>query len=159
MSSGRANRIERFKRFSLTWPRFGGRLWEMADPSPATRKKVLKRDKHECVFCGAKTDLSCDHVKDRKWGGSNHHGNLRTMCWPCHRFRNDFQLRFEFWLVLADTLSLTKAKYSVIGGYKCSCPSCRNTRSPRKPYCRACARRGLTCLVNRTTDPSATNQS
>ena len=53
------------------------------------RKSVLDRDNYECTVCEAKnTELHVDHIKPRKWNGSNNLENLRTLCRHCHICRH-----------------------------------------------------------------------
>lgn len=54
---------------------------------PSTRLKVLVRDGHRCVYCGAtsqSSELQMDHVIPVCRGGTNDMGNLVTACWACN---------------------------------------------------------------------------
>ena len=73
---------------------------------PALRKKVLLRDGHRCVDCGANpaTDpfvtLEVDHRISIANGGDNSIDNLQTLCWACNRGKgaaNDHKLDADPW--------------------------------------------------------------
>lgn len=74
------------KRASAAKRGYCGAEWE------ATRKRILKRDKWRCVLCNAPlfakgSKPNIDHVIDKKDGGTNEDGNLRTLCPSCHSSR------------------------------------------------------------------------
>lgn len=48
------------------------------------RKKVLHRDGHACVKCGATSNLEINHIHGRAEGGDDSLTNLETLCAPCH---------------------------------------------------------------------------
>jgi 5-methylcytosine-specific restriction endonuclease McrA len=48
------------------------------------RDQVLIRDRGACVLCG-RLATQVDHVIPREYGGTDHPGNLRSLCEPCHR--------------------------------------------------------------------------
>ena len=50
----------------------------------ANRARIYKRDNHECVYCGAKKDLTLDHVIPKSRGGGNEWTNLVTSCFKCN---------------------------------------------------------------------------
>jgi len=50
----------------------------------ANRARIYKRDNHECVYCGAKKDLTLDHVLPKSRGGGNEWTNLVTSCFKCN---------------------------------------------------------------------------
>jgi hypothetical protein len=50
----------------------------------ANRTRIYKRDNHECVYCGAKKDLTLDHVLPKSRGGGNEWTNLVTSCFKCN---------------------------------------------------------------------------
>ncbi len=58
--------------------------------SPKLRRKVLMRDHHRCVKCGAdpKTDktvtLEVDHIVPASKGGASVLANLQTLCFRCN---------------------------------------------------------------------------
>ena len=50
----------------------------------SVRDRIKERD-GACVFCGATTGLSVDHIVPREWRGQiNGDANLRTLCTRCH---------------------------------------------------------------------------
>jgi hypothetical protein len=49
-----------------------------------TRNAVFLRDKFVCVLCGKDENLSIDHIKPVKLGGTNDLDNLQTLCLPCN---------------------------------------------------------------------------
>lgn len=48
------------------------------------RRAVLTRDGHRCVTCGARDDLTLDHIHPYSLGGPDTEENLRTLCRPCN---------------------------------------------------------------------------
>ena len=48
------------------------------------RRRVLDRDGWQCVLCGSRNRLECDHIEGLAEGGSNSLDNLRTLCRACH---------------------------------------------------------------------------
>ena len=65
----------------------------------ATRKKVCKRDKYKCVYCGRannawhgdkKIKIVIDHfIPLNKGGNPTHEDNLVVACWQCNRAKSD----------------------------------------------------------------------
>lgn len=60
--------------------------------STAVREAVIKRDKYQCVFCGARLTIrtaELDH--DIPWakGGTDHPANLQATCLHCNRAKGD----------------------------------------------------------------------
>jgi len=54
---------------------------------PPTRKNILERDNHECVYCGERltmTTLTIDHVYPLARGGLSDWYNLRASCKGCN---------------------------------------------------------------------------
>lgn len=51
------------------------------------RQRILRRDGHRCVKCGAPAN-QVDHIGDRHQHGDE---NLRSLCTPCHRSRTSAQ--------------------------------------------------------------------
>lgn len=49
-----------------------------------TRQNVFKRDAFSCQYCGAKKDLTLDHVTPRSKGGRSAWNNLVTACKRCN---------------------------------------------------------------------------
>jgi hypothetical protein len=50
----------------------------------ALRQEIFERDRHECQYCGASEDLTCDHILPLMRGGTNDHDNLNTACRSCN---------------------------------------------------------------------------
>lgn len=50
----------------------------------SVRKAVYKRDNYTCQSCGAKEDITIDHIVPRSKGGSNDVNNLQTLCESCN---------------------------------------------------------------------------
>ena len=48
------------------------------------RCQCFARDGYQCVACGARSRLECDHVVPISEGGTHELGNLRTLCRACH---------------------------------------------------------------------------
>ena len=48
------------------------------------RANIFRRDKHQCLYCGNKKDLTLDHVIPRSKGGKNTWQNLVTCCKKCN---------------------------------------------------------------------------
>jgi len=48
------------------------------------RRRIFKRDKHTCQYCGSKRNLTIDHVIPRSRGGGNTWTNLVTCCSKCN---------------------------------------------------------------------------
>ena len=51
---------------------------------PFTKKNVMIRDRHLCVYCRSKNDLTIDHVIPVSRGGKNSFENCVTACRPCN---------------------------------------------------------------------------
>ncbi|MGB3723352.1 MAG: HNH endonuclease [Pacificimonas sp.] len=49
-----------------------------------TRFNLFLRDRFTCVYCGAKDDLTFDHVIPRRYGGQTTWENVATACAPCN---------------------------------------------------------------------------
>ena len=49
-----------------------------------TRRNVLRRDGHRCVYCGAAERLTLDHVLPKSRGGPDAWENLVAACTPCN---------------------------------------------------------------------------
>lgn len=50
---------------------------------PRTRARVLRRDGHRCVRCGARA-THVDHRVPGHLGGTDDDSNLEALCPPCH---------------------------------------------------------------------------
>ena len=54
-----------------------------------SRKRLFKRDNHQCGYCGSQKNLTIDHVIPKSRGGSNGWNNLVTCCSRCNSFKGD----------------------------------------------------------------------
>jgi 5-methylcytosine-specific restriction endonuclease McrA len=64
------------------------------DRSPAfTRFNLFLRDGFRCVYCGAKEELTFDHVRPRSQGGRTTWDNIVTACSPCNLKKGGMSLR------------------------------------------------------------------
>jgi 5-methylcytosine-specific restriction endonuclease McrA len=54
-----------------------------------TRRAVFARDGWQCMYCGAKTSLTVDHVIPRSKGGGSGWDNIVASCAPCNRRKGD----------------------------------------------------------------------
>lgn len=48
------------------------------------REYVYSRDGYQCIYCGARENLSLDHIIPLTRGGGNEPGNLATACGSCN---------------------------------------------------------------------------
>lgn len=58
-----------------------------------TRRAIHKRDNHTCMYCGAKEQLTIDHVIPSSKGGDNTWENLTTACIDCNLRKGNKLLR------------------------------------------------------------------
>lgn len=49
-----------------------------------SRKNILRRDQHECQYCGSRDKLTIDHVIPKSRGGKDVWENLVAACVPCN---------------------------------------------------------------------------
>ena len=54
-----------------------------------TRRAVFARDDWTCQYCGARSNLTVDHVIPRSKGGSSSWDNIVASCAPCNRRKGD----------------------------------------------------------------------
>ena len=54
-----------------------------------TRRAVFARDGWACQYCGARSNLTVDHVIPRSKGGSSDWENIVASCAPCNRRKGD----------------------------------------------------------------------
>jgi len=54
-----------------------------------SRQRIFSRDKHTCVYCGSKRNLTIDHILPKSRGGKNTWTNMVTCCSPCNRKKGD----------------------------------------------------------------------
>lgn len=57
------------------------RFWKVP---PVNRKEVLRRDKHQCQYCGSRHKLTLDHVFPRSKGGKHTWDNVVIACESCN---------------------------------------------------------------------------
>lgn len=69
------------------------------------RQYVYQRDHFACVQCGAREDLTLDHIIPWSAMGSDHVDNLRTLCWPCNERRSNFHQPDDGWRPLPLTFA------------------------------------------------------
>ena len=55
---------------------------------PLTRRAVLDRDRHACVYCGLRAD-TIDHVRPRSRGGEHIWTNVVAACARCNHRKGD----------------------------------------------------------------------
>ena len=58
-----------------------------------TRRAVFARDDWTCQYCGARSNLTVDHVIPRSKGGSSGWDNIVASCAPCNRRKGNSLLR------------------------------------------------------------------
>ena len=49
-----------------------------------SRKNILRRDGHQCQYCGARSGLTVDHIHPKSRGGEDSWENLVTACLRCN---------------------------------------------------------------------------
>jgi 5-methylcytosine-specific restriction endonuclease McrA len=54
-----------------------------------TRRAVFARDNWTCQYCGARSQLTVDHVVPRSKGGTSTWENIVASCAPCNRRKGD----------------------------------------------------------------------
>jgi 5-methylcytosine-specific restriction endonuclease McrA len=54
-----------------------------------TRSNIFRRDDNQCVYCGAKNNLTIDHVIPKSQGGKDTWENLVTACQDCNARKGD----------------------------------------------------------------------
>jgi 5-methylcytosine-specific restriction endonuclease McrA len=62
------------------------RVWKVP---PVNRREVLRRDKHQCQYCGSIKQLTLDHVIPRSKGGKHSWDNVVIACEPCNSRKGD----------------------------------------------------------------------
>jgi 5-methylcytosine-specific restriction endonuclease McrA len=63
---------------------------------PLTRRAVLERDGHSCVYCGIRAD-TIDHVRPRSRGGTHVWTNVVAACAKCNHRKGDRLLHEIGW--------------------------------------------------------------
>jgi 5-methylcytosine-specific restriction endonuclease McrA len=59
----------------------GERIWRIPAVS---RKELLRRDRHQCQYCGSNKHLTIDHIIPRSRGGKDSWENLVIACAGCN---------------------------------------------------------------------------
>ena len=54
-----------------------------------SRKNILKRDRNTCQYCGARDNLTIDHVLPKSRGGRDSWENLVAACVSCNNRKGD----------------------------------------------------------------------
>lgn len=54
-----------------------------------SRNNIFRRDGLTCQYCGARNNLSLDHVLPKSRGGASNWKNLVTACRPCNARKGD----------------------------------------------------------------------
>lgn len=63
------------------------------------RKRILDRDGHACVACGATERLEIDHIQPLSKGGRHDEVNMQVLCRTCNakkKDKYDFSRYFKF---------------------------------------------------------------
>jgi len=63
--------------------------------SKGKKSYVFMRDKHSCLACGTKENLTLDHIIPRSKGGSNDVDNLQVLCQHCNLAKGTNNLDFR----------------------------------------------------------------
>lgn len=61
-----------------------------------SRRGVLRRDRHQCAYCGSHA-TTVDHIHPRSRGGGNTWENLVACCGPCNTAKGDRTLESLGW--------------------------------------------------------------
>ena len=62
------------------------RIWKTP---PVNRRELLRRDQHQCQYCGCKKRLTIDHVIPRSKGGKHTWENVVIACESCNCKKSD----------------------------------------------------------------------
>jgi 5-methylcytosine-specific restriction endonuclease McrA len=54
-----------------------------------SRKNILRRDGHQCQYCGVRTGLTVDHIIPKSRGGEDSWENLTAACLRCNNRKGD----------------------------------------------------------------------
>ena len=88
----RADRVLRSIRSSYPWPSVVRLTRYVRVPYRKvllTRRNVLRRDGHACVYCGASERLTIDHVFPKSRGGTDAWENLVAACTRCNNAKGN----------------------------------------------------------------------
>jgi len=88
---------------------------------PLTRRAVLERDAHACVYCGTKAD-TIDHVRPRSRGGAHVWTNVVAACARCNHRKGD-RLLHEIGWHLKHAPAQPPATVAVVMGWAVRDPS------------------------------------
>jgi 5-methylcytosine-specific restriction endonuclease McrA len=88
---------------------------------PLTRRAVLERDAHRCVYCGIKAD-TIDHVRPRSRGGAHVWTNVVAACARCNHRKGD-KLLSELGWHIAMTPMQPPSTVAVVMGWTVREPS------------------------------------
>jgi 5-methylcytosine-specific restriction endonuclease McrA len=58
------------------------------------KAQAKERDRHRCLACGSRKNLTIDHIYPKSWGGGNVLENYQTLCQPCNGKKNDTVIDF-----------------------------------------------------------------
>jgi 5-methylcytosine-specific restriction endonuclease McrA len=81
---------------------------------PLTRRAVLERDAHRCVYCGIKAD-TIDHVRPRSRGGAHVWTNVVAACARCNHRKGDKLLHEIGWHIAVTPLQPPSTVAVVMG--------------------------------------------
>lgn len=81
---------------------------------PLTRKGVLARDGHRCVYCGAAA-TSLDHVVPRSRGGAHAWDNVVAACGRCNHLKADRAVSDLGWRLRSAPRAPTGAAWRILG--------------------------------------------
>jgi 5-methylcytosine-specific restriction endonuclease McrA len=81
---------------------------------PITRKGILTRDSHRCVYCGAPA-TSLDHVVPRSRGGQHSWENVVAACGRCNHQKADRPLHELGWRIPHPPAAPTGAAWRILG--------------------------------------------
>ena len=88
---------------------------------PLTRRAVLDRDAHSCVYCDARAD-TIDHVRPRSRGGQHVWTNVVAACARCNHRKGDRLLAEIGWALPAPPVQ-PPATVAVVMGWAAREPS------------------------------------
>jgi 5-methylcytosine-specific restriction endonuclease McrA len=84
---------------------------------PLTRRAVLDRDAHSCVYCGVRAD-TIDHVRPRSRGGEHTWTNVVAACARCNHRKGDRMLSELGWHLSSPPLQPSATVAVVLGWAK-----------------------------------------
>ncbi len=61
------------------------------------REYIKERQTNECIYCGAETDLTLEHLLPRKFNGPQTERNVVWVCKTCNSCKGGRRL-YEFWI-------------------------------------------------------------